>query len=295
MTGLRPPRQWHPLLARARTRCTRPGVGDLVAMEHAVWRVVHVADTPVLDDRDLKAWEDAGRPDLGTWRERPYVVRVAYVGGHIAPEWRIRDEPALGGPGRYGTVRVNTHAYGRRWHVYEAGRWPACSCCGEPMPCRAEMEDQAVEYAVEVAAEHERKLPGCCWACGEPVTSRQESVTYAGMNLDLPTAPPPQFHTRQRCAGAAKDYEDRWRAGDSARPRVLTWPKCRGHLVTHVDAVTECHGGEDGCRGHETHDHRSMSSCKAVEQGCSRVECVASEIRWIVLPKRRRRDVRAGQ
>lgn len=288
---MRPPRNWYPLCAQR--RYLRPDVGDIIGIDHGVWRVVDVRDVPVLPDDDREAWEQAGRPDPETWRLRPYAVRALHLGGKIDPGCREVDEPMFGGRGHYGTMRIPAGAFWA-WHVYVGGRWPVCSCCGEPMPCRAEAEDRTVEYQIKVQSRHERKMPGCCWACNEPVTSRQESVVYAGMNLDLPTAPPPQFHTRRRCHDAAVAYEDRWRAEDVSRPRILTWPKCRGRLVTHTDGSSECHGGEGGCRGHETHDHRSLMSCKAQSHGCPRVECAASEIRWIVLPKRKRRDVRAA-
>jgi hypothetical protein len=146
-----------------------------------------------------------------------------------------------------------------------------CSCCGEPMPCRAELEDREVTASLKQVEKWAGRLPGCCWGCGEPINRRHKSVAYPGDNLDLPGGPTVVFHTRASCRGWAQAYELRWIAVDPRRERVLTWPKCGGILVVHGDGSSECssgtgplgheHRGEHDCRGHLTHDHGSHAAC----------------------------------
>jgi hypothetical protein len=247
-----------------------------------VWKVAAVVDLD-LDDDDRDAWMRAGMPDIPTWPGRPYRVRVDYVAG-LRPDW-VED----GREGRQGGLTVRAEAFGGagRWHLYpESNRWPQCSCCGEPMPCRAELRDR------KVAAEAKRldvltsRVPGCCWACDEPITGRQKVVEYPGENLDLPGAPPPRFHMRSSCWHAATRYEERWIAVDPRNERVLTWPKCAGMLIVHGDGSSECrtapslmtgvvYEGEPNCGGHLTHDHQTMAACYAADsaacpRGCPR-------------------------
>jgi hypothetical protein len=249
---------WDPLGTWSRQR---PDVGALVAREHAVWRVTAVTDTTPTDaDRDV--WMDAGMPD--PWRGRPYRVDLAWVAGA---------RPAVAGDGEFAAwVNVPAEAYPRRrWEVYPvSGRWPRCSCCGEPMPCRAELEDREVSRSLKTVEKLARRLPGNCWGCEEPISRRQKSVTYAGDNLDLPGGPEVRFHTRAACYHAAARYELRWIAVDPRRERVLTWPKCGGILVVHGDGSSECmsgpglvgdHTGEHDCGGHLTHDHAAFQAC----------------------------------
>lgn len=227
--------RWHP--RGARTKWTTPEVGDVVAVEHAVWRIDHV-----------KPSENG----------EGVSVTAHHLAGWINPAWRVN---SLGDV----HLRIAENGY---FDIYD-GRWPACSCCGEPMPCRAELIDQAAAAAADRLDSLERRLPGCCWACCEPITARQQSVTYAGENLDLPGGPEVLFHTRRKCAYEAKHYEERWlAAGD--QPRILTWPRCQGTLVVHHDGTSECHGGLEDCWGHSTHDHATKSACVIQSHGCPR-------------------------
>jgi len=257
--------RWNALGAQRLYGGGRPQVGDLVPMEHAVWRVVSVHDEPVLADDDLAAWQREGMPDLDTWRGRPYTVAAVHVGGVTPQHEALRN-------GKPGIMRIHPRTSGRgfSWQTYPNGRWAKCSCCGEPMPCRAELTDRTVDAAEERVVAFERRLPGCCWSCEEPITSRQRTVAYPGTNLDLPTAPAPRFHTRLRCLDAAEAYEARWLKDDPRRARVLTWPACKGTLVVHHDGSTECHGGRDDCWGHDDSDHGNRTACIFQSHGCGR-------------------------
>jgi hypothetical protein len=250
----------------------RPEAGDLIAQDHAVWRVEQVADLP-LDDADRQKWLDHGMPDPETWPQRPYQVNAEWVGGK-EPAWSKR-----GGSRKLGIIRVPAGKY-TSWRVYQGERWPQCSCCGEPMPCRAELEDRQVTASLDSLARLEAIPPGACWACAEPITTRQKTVTYPGENLDLPGGQQVYFHTRRGCVRQAHEYEERWVAADPRRERILTWPHCDGILVVHADGSSECQPGQTqlrgevkpqpDCRGHLTHDHSAHQACYIGESGCLR-------------------------
>lgn len=258
-----PGRDWYPL---GTERCYgRPQAGQLLAYKHSVWRVANVDDV-LLDDADREAWLKRGMPDLESWRERPYRIGLDWIGG-ARPPWAKSDSDDR----KHGTLDIPAGAYST-WNVYATGRWPQCSCCGEPMPCRAELEDDQVAAGLDRIAKLEAILAGACWACQEPITKRQKSVTYPGDNIDLPGGQQPYFHTRQHCRGSAEMYERKWIAADPRRERILTWPKCEGILVVHADGSSDCVpgrsplGGEEcasqpDCEGHLTHDHGTIRAC----------------------------------
>lgn len=251
--------RWYPLNADA--NFGRPEVGALIAVQHAVWRVSGIQDVPALSDEDRDAWLRSGMPDLASWALRPYRVRAIHVGG----------KPPKHPPPHSGEYVMNIPAgYRPTWRVYRNGRWPQCSCCGEPMPCRAELTDRVVEAATDRMADFEQRMPGCCWACKEPITQRQRAVVYSGINLDHPMGPTVRFHLRAKCRNAAHRYEERWLAADEARERILTYPECGGTLVVHHDGDSECRGGLDDCHGNDTHDHANLVACYAQSHECPR-------------------------
>jgi hypothetical protein len=260
-------REWVP--DKTRSHYGPPPVGRLVALGHAVWEVIEIRETPP-DDDDKAAWMRAGMPDMETWKGRQHIVRFAYVGGE-RPAW-VRDTPR----GREAGITVRAVPFGGAggWDMYpESNRWPQCSCCGEPMPCRAELQDRAVAASAKHLDELTAKLPGCCWGCGEPITARQRVVEYPGDNLDLPGAPPARFHQRRGCWSAAVRYEERWLEADPRHERILTYPSCEGTLIVHADGSSECRD-VPGCGGHFTHDHGTASACYCAgrftcTRGCS--------------------------
>jgi hypothetical protein len=268
---------WYPL--RTRTLwCAAPPPGAVIALHHAAWTVEQV--TPLdLDPHDRDQWLAEHMPNLDTWTLRPVRLDLRHLGGA---------RPSKAGDGWAGVATITIrarHGYEpRTWHLYGDGRWPQCSCCGEPMPCRAEMEDRQVTASLNRIETLTSRLPGCCWACGDPTTRRQDTVTYPGDNLDLPGTPGPTFHTRRACYSAAHSYEERWLAADPRRERTLTWPTCGGWLIVHADGTSECrtehaplsgqrYESQPDCQGHLTHDHRGASMCLAdgpCPRGCRR-------------------------
>lgn len=223
-----------------------PEIGWLIASAHTVFRIARVE---LLDDGET----------LRVWVNHVGGVRPAEPRGHVPPDGQYRFSVPLADAG---------------WYVYpKTGRWPMCGCCGEPMPCRAELEDRAAKAASAKLDELMSRMPGCCWACGEPITSRQQGVTYPGDNLDLPGGQQVRFHLRRACWSSAAAYEDRWLSEDPSRKRIITYPDCPGTLVVHADGSSECRS-KTPCGGHLTHDHGHVAACfsadkNACPRGCS--------------------------
>lgn len=214
-------REWHAL---------QPG--DLIVLDRVVWSVREARPVPVADwdEADRGAFWRAGRNGghEEAWPRRPVYLAAVPARGGRSRHFKVRPYAGLG-----------ITAYVLHPH------YPVCSVCGEPWPCR---EIGITREARRQSAELERLsriMPGCCWACGEPVTARQSSVVFEGENLLLPGAPPPVFHLRRQggCRSAAMSYEDRWVPAGEGRPWRL---QCAGRLTEHVDGP-ECDQG--GCPG----------------------------------------------
>lgn len=269
---MQPPR-WHPAGTAWKRR---PEPGKLLAHRHAVWSVVAVEDTALTDDEE-RDWLAIGLPELGRTYPRPYRITLEWVAG-AQPDQTHTHVRQVGGR-QHVAFRVRAGSR-RMWDTYPDRRWPQCSCCGEPVPCRATERDEMVAAGSERMSRHMAVPAGACWGCTEPITSRQKSVAYPGDNLDLPGGPEVRFHTRGSCRRELLAYEERWLAVDPRRERIYTWPRCVGMLTTHADGTSECHQGpawphagvtgdpHPDCRGHLTHDHGSRAACH--DEGCPR-------------------------
>lgn len=160
-----------------------PAAGSLVADDHTVWRVVEVVEL----DCD---------PDWPGARTHELVLQ------------------SLTGP--RASRRVPTGPYSA-WWAY-ADRYPVCSCCGEPPPCREQLADEAVERALDRMRRFE--LAGVCPACGQPVTARQRAATFPD-NIEIPLGPPVTFHLAPAaCRRAAAAYQRAWLACFPDRPEI---------------------------------------------------------------------------
>lgn len=197
------------------------GPGDLIVFQRKVWTVREARMVPVIDwdERDREVYERRGgngAPEED-WPYRPVYLIVV---------------PAKGGKRHH--VKVCPYAnLGLTAYVLHP-HYPVCTDCGEPWPCP---EIGITREARKQSAELERLsqvMPGCCWACGEPVTARQSAIVFEGENLLLPGAPPAVFHLRAKggCRGAAMGYEDRWASAEEGRPWRL---QCPGKSTWHVD------------------------------------------------------------
>jgi hypothetical protein len=237
--------------------------GDLVANGRKVWVVREARLVRVID------WDEADRGRYEAERDR--AARAARAGRPFPPDGRLNPGseeewdgrplylivvPASGGKRRH--VKVRPYA-GRRVFVLHP-HYPVCRECGEPWPCPELDIKRELDKGAAEMARLEGIMPGCCWACGEPVTSRHKSVSFGGENLLLPGAPPPAFHLRRRskggrsCPSAAMAYEERWVPAAEGRRWRLS---CPGHVVRHVDG-TECQA-EPECPGPGAYHRNGIS------------------------------------
>lgn len=93
------------------------------------------------------------------------------------------------------------------WWIYPDGRFPVCSCCGEPPPCRAHLAHTTAE--IELARMRRFERAGVCPACCTEVTATQRSKTFT-TNLEVPLGPEVTFHIGPReCRREARVYEQR--------------------------------------------------------------------------------------
>lgn len=229
--------RWFPLGARMIHGC--PNVGQIVALDHTVWRVVDVQ--PLAAEH----WNDTERLYARGGKRMPMAVQLRPIDlcGHPDPVMaRSRDR-------HVGSLRVHT------WHGYDDEHYPVCRECAEPMPCRATLARREGEAAIRKLGRYE--TAGVCPACQEVVTPRQRSLTFSE-NLEVPGGPPVTIHLRGRCRGEAITYEKRWVAADPQRRRPTL--SCPGRVTNHNDGTYDCTEMGD-CPSPAAH-HRSYTMCR---------------------------------
>ena len=254
-------RHWRPVGATDPYRSTAgqiPEVGQIIGWRPSrkAWRVLQVAERHQAnwDPVTLQVWERAGRPHPKTWRlrERSLIVEPAR-------------NPSPSGKDRRG-LRLYVWWSEQQWFAL-TDPYPACVDCGLLWPCPCDDRNHKAAAAMAELDRLGAVLPGCCWACGDPITSRQHSIEFPGENLLLPGADRVLFHTshsrkaargpsgNQTCRGEANAYEARWLAAASGRKARLT---CPGMMFRHFD-YSECTTG-DACPG-EGASHADFAHC----------------------------------
>lgn len=246
---------WEPAVRGARSFERRPPMGALIAVDRRPWIVAEINERDAIDwpDKARDEWLRIGMPE--TWDRRPFVAVL---------------KPAQGGK----TVHLEINPWHwSSWWTALPEHYAVCVSCGELAPCR---EITAERQAVDQMRRFERLasvMPGCCWGCSEPISSRQEVFTFPGPNVWMPTAPDNvRIHTRRKCISAAARYEEDWIAADPTRPRSLLTLRCRGTLVVHQDGSAECFGAAESDCPTVYAQHGSMTACYAQSHGCGR-EC----------------------
>lgn len=228
-----------------------PEPGELVAVNRTPYRVVEVRARELVDwsaeSRD--EWEASGFPE--PWQYAPHALVC---------------QPVTGGrPVHFSVNRRHLWSHVHRLPEHYA----VCAQCGELAPC---METTSAQQAAVEMERFERLaniLPGCCWSCGEPITSRQHALTYDGPNVWMPTAPEGvRFHERRACLSAATRYENDWAAADAARRRTLLTLACAGTLTVHADGSAECYGAESSDCPTIHARHRGYQACFTLTHGC---------------------------
>jgi hypothetical protein len=236
-----PRRHWRPAGDSnnpAHTGGVIPEVGAVIAILQTrdAWRVLEIDEVHQANwaDQTLAAWRRVGSPPWETWDGR---------------ERRIWVEPARNaGPKDRRGLRLAPWWFGEQWRPL-SDPYPTCIACDRLWPCAC--HDQNREAAAGLA-EFERVAaiaPGCCWACGEPVTGRQKAVAFDGDNLLLPGGPTVVFHIANHrrptggwttCLERAEEYEVRWVAAAPGRVARL---RCPGVQFQHRTKALECSAG----------------------------------------------------
>lgn len=209
---------------------TPPNVGDLIAWDFRVWRVIEVNEIP--EDR----WTDRDRTSAKGWKRdigvpRMVIVRPVRI---TSTDVRARDHD-----------KHLKHMGGVRWPIFvSAEHYPVCGHCGGTLPCRAVLAERQAER--EMAHLERYLVPGQCPSCNEPISARQKSFTFEE-NLEMPGGPPVTFHIgRSNCRYDASTYEKRWVALDPENRRTTF--SCPGTITNHGDKTHECTAMFE-CRG----------------------------------------------
>jgi hypothetical protein len=198
------PYRWRPLGADHFRLVTKLKPGDLVAFNHAVWRVIKVHPKPEDEEYPYRVIFRPVEINTGDVRDRDHDKA-----------WKVQ---------------------ARTWFdVYPNEHYPVCATCHEPVPCRDQMAEEVSAYEAEQFDHY--TTAGICPACLEPVSQRQKSITWED-NAVVPGGPPVTFHLRNACWSSARTYEQRWAQLDPNR-RKLTLT-CTGHLARHVDGSSQC-------------------------------------------------------
>lgn len=234
--------EWRPS-ARGigRPRVARHGPGDLVGLYYATWQVVDV--TPV-EDYDLS---DDERRHMGLFKpdaresRRPYYVVLRHERGPLlVPTKRLHDGVH--------TLHLRLNEGGSLPALPD--RYPVCSCHGDPWPCRDQVRDWAAE---QEGVRLERLLasvaPGVCAGCLEPITHRQDKLSFPEEHALIPGAPGPTYHAgRAECWWSARRYETEHRL--RLDPDAERLASCPGHAYYHaLGGTLDCTAG-DLCTGH---------------------------------------------
>ena len=179
-----------------------PTAGDVVAVDatdlrYRPWRIASITEHPegVTDHPDVR-WvivlREPDAPDLAG--SDLHHLEFKRLGDSI---WKLKD------------------------------RYPLCSCCGDLMPCRHEMEDRTVDNAAARMRRYE--TAGVCPACQEAVTNRQQSIRF-DTNLYAMLGPSPVFHLRYKCRSEAIRYDEALAKHEGRQPRL----SCAGMVTRHA-------------------------------------------------------------
>ena len=211
------------------------------------WRPV--GGSPVYNPADLAAGQIIAI-DCDGLRHRPWRVETVRLADDDRYSIAICPHGVDLASEQAGRGSVSIHRHGSGVYLLDE-RYPVCSHCHELMPC----SDTHIGAQVEADARRTERFetPGICPACLEPVTGRQQSVTF-GDNLHVPLGPPVTFHTRTRCFEEALRYDEQVAESTGCRPEL----SCAGTLTRHVGLSAEC--SELRCPGNQAR-HARVAHC----------------------------------
>jgi hypothetical protein len=258
-----PHRYWEPPGALREPHDTArmlPEVGRLIVCiaTREPWRVIGIDEIHQANwaEETTKVWEQEGRPEWEAWAGRE-------VGLRVEPPYN----PSPSGKDRRG-LRLSPWWNRPQW-LYLSDPFPACVRCGLLWPCPCDDQNKSTDQAMGEFERLAAILPGCCWACGNPVVGRQHRIEFDGENLLMPGAQPALFHTSgssktatygKSCRSRAVEYERLWLQADPRRQARLT---CPGTLYWHF-GYHECTTG-DLCPG-ESANHEQYVHCVTLSQ-----------------------------
>lgn len=194
--------------------------------------------------------------DTDRYRYRPWFV------AEITPRGDSTWAVVLRDPKRRDTRDGEQHAlfsclrHGRIYVLPE--RYALCSCCGDLMPCRQAVADEA--FAAITRRTERFATPGVCPACEEVVSSRQEAFV-TDTNLYVPLGPPVTFHLRRKCRRMAIDYDKAVARSEGREPRL----SCAGCVTRHLARPDECSNAT--CPGAHV-EHRSADATCRIAHPC---------------------------
>jgi hypothetical protein len=268
--GAEDPDRWRPYpLARVMFRV--PQVGDLLGWRYGGWRVDEATQV-ARHDLHADDQETLDRVAAGVPPERRESVRRTWTPWNIV----IRHEhgPLIKKPGeRFQTL--HTGATTAHFTVKSTSRsfdvltepFPVCSCHGHIWPCQEmDLGDLVERRGLELDKVVAGHADGICYACCEPISTRQKYVTFPEPSFLLPGFTSPVFHAgRAACWSEAEDYERKYRlAADLDAPRFASCPGVRfiheGRGLSGSDRL-ECTAGLF-CTGHHgPSGYRHESAC----------------------------------
>lgn len=176
----------------------RPPAGIIIALERRPWRVIECRELPTSEWTAEERASYHGSyskhrpPEEFPFRPWVLVVDALPIGGRHQARMPGTTSP--------------------RWDVLPE-HYPVCVHCLELHPCR-HMTTKAEVARGEAKLDKLTSIaPGCCWYCGDRVTSRQKKVLFDGPNLLLPGGHTPVvFHGREGCSAGVWAYEQRVKA-----------------------------------------------------------------------------------
>ena len=212
---------WYPTERTGHRSAAKLTAGELVIWERRAHRVIETRERDVTDwpEQYREKWAEWGMPDAAEWPYRPFVVV-------LRPEGEPTAKPIhLCGPASSTWRTLPEH-------------YAVCRLCAEIPPCRHVHNETIAEHATERFEKVMAILPGCCHACGEPITRRQKSARFTGPNLIRPDLGDDSavFHLRGKCYGSVRRYDERWAKATGSARRFF----CEGTLTVHHNGEVEC-------------------------------------------------------
>lgn len=186
--------RWQPT-GSTREHFLRPPVGAIIELNRRPYRVAECREIDPTnwteEEQDTFARRHGANAQPEQWWQRPWTLVVDEL-----PEGK----------------RMHARIPGNRrneWFILPE-HYPVCVHCQELHPCRHMTTEAEVARGEAKLDKLTSIAPGCCWWCGDKITSRQKKVSFEGPNLLLPGGHSPvEFHGRAACSTGVWSYENK--------------------------------------------------------------------------------------